>query len=314
MIEEKIPVTILTGFLGSGKTTLLNRLMQENPGKKFAVIENEFGQHGIDASLIENSCEGLYELSNGCICCSLNEELGKTLNQLLLSDLKIDHLLIETTGIADPAAIARTILFDLHFQTRFQLDSIVALADAPHIEKMLEQEEVLARQLACSHIILLNKQDSVDKEHLERTKEILQEFNPEAEVVPTSYAQCEKNLLELKACELQEQTKRFEQIKADKSHSNMRSCTIRLSEALDSEKLHFWLQMILVLQPGLYRVKGLLNILGQERQIVLQSVCDQFNAVAGKKWEETPESILLFIGRDLDKKALEEGLRSCISD
>ena len=161
----KIPVTILTGFLGAGKTTLLNNIITKYSAKKFAVIENEFGEIGIDGGLIVGNIESMYELSNGCICCNLSEGLTNTLNNLLTSKYQFDNLLIETTGIADPSGVIDNFMAYEEIYKKFIVDSVICLADAQTYEESAEEQPEVHRQLAVADIIILNKIEDVTPEY-----------------------------------------------------------------------------------------------------------------------------------------------------
>ncbi len=169
MTESKVPVTIITGFLGAGKTTLLNRLIAGYPEKKFAIIENEFGDIPIDQELVVNARDGIFEMSSGCICCSLNEELGQLLLKLSSPEYDFDHLLIETTGIAEPDAVAAAFL-GTGKETKYILDGTICLADARDIAQNLQERGEAVRQVSFSDVILLNKTDLVNEEYLPKTK------------------------------------------------------------------------------------------------------------------------------------------------
>lgn len=164
---EKIPVTILTGFLGSGKTTLLNRILSEEHGKRIAVIENEYGEVGIDQALVINADEEIFEMSNGCICCTVRGDLIRVLGNLMKRRDKFDYVLVETTGLADPGPVAQTFFMDEEIQSEFSLDGIVTLVDAAHIDQQLGRSDESTEQIAFADVLVLNKKDLVDDESMD---------------------------------------------------------------------------------------------------------------------------------------------------
>ena len=185
---HNIPVTILTGFLGSGKTTLLNRVLREEHGKRIAVIENEFGEVGIDQALVINADEEIFEMSNGCICCTVRGDLIRVLGNLMKRRDKFDYVLVETTGLADPGPVAQTFFMDDEIRAEFSLDGIVTLVDAAHIEQQLGRSDESAEQIAFADVLVLNKTDLVDDDALDRLEARLREMNRMARVVRSERA------------------------------------------------------------------------------------------------------------------------------
>ena len=185
---QKVPVSILTGFLGSGKTTLLNRILTEEHGKRIAVIENEYGEVGIDQALVIDADEEIFEMSNGCICCTVRGDLIRVLSNLMKRRDKFDYVLVETTGLADPGPVAQTFFMDDEICEEYALDGIVTLVDAAHIEQQLGRSDESTEQIAFADVLVLNKTDLVDDEVLDRLESRLREMNRMAKVVRSERA------------------------------------------------------------------------------------------------------------------------------
>ncbi|MCY3566445.1 MAG: GTP-binding protein, partial [Gammaproteobacteria bacterium] len=185
---QKVPVTILTGFLGSGKTTLLNRILREDHGKRIAVIENEFGEVGIDHELVIDADEEIFEMSNGCICCTVRGDLIRVLGNLMKRRDKFDYVLVETTGLADPGPVAQTFFMDDEIRSEYALDGIVTLVDAAHIEQQLGRSDESTEQIAFADVLVLNKTDLVNGEALDGLEARLREMNRMTQVVRSKQA------------------------------------------------------------------------------------------------------------------------------
>ncbi|MEO1273090.1 MAG: GTP-binding protein [Myxococcota bacterium] len=188
MTTQTIPVTILTGFLGSGKTTLLNRILSENHGKRIAVIENEYGEVGIDQALVINADEEIFEMSNGCICCTVRGDLIRVLGNLMKRRDKFDYVLVETTGLADPGPVAQTFFMDAEIREEYALDGIVTLVDAAHIEQQLGRSDESTEQIAFADVLVLNKTDLVSDDTLDRIEARVRGMNRMARVVRSERA------------------------------------------------------------------------------------------------------------------------------
>ncbi len=186
--KQKVPVTILTGFLGSGKTTLLNRILSEEHGQKIAVIENEYGEVGIDQGLVINADEEVFEMSNGCICCTVRGDLIRVLGNLMKRRDKFDYILVETTGLADPGPVAQTFFMDDEIRDEFSLDGIVTLVDAAHIEQQLGRSDESSEQVAFADVLVLNKTDLVSDESLDNLESRLRDMNRMARVIRSKHA------------------------------------------------------------------------------------------------------------------------------
>ena len=189
-MTNKIPVTILTGFLGSGKTSLLHRILSEEHGKRIAVIENEYGEIGIDQALVIDADEEIFEMSNGCICCTVRGDLIRVLSNLMKRRDKFDYVLVETTGLADPGPVAQTFFMDDEIREEYSLDGIITLVDAGHIEQQLGRSDESTEQVAFADVLVLNKTDLVDNETLDGLETRLREMNRMAKVI-----RCEKAAL-----------------------------------------------------------------------------------------------------------------------
>lgn len=315
---KKTPVTIITGFLGAGKTTLLNRLIADNPNTKFAIIENEFGEIPIDNELVVGAGDGIFELTNGCICCTLNVELGKVLRHLVDKFRDFDHLIIETTGIADPAGVAAAFVSDMKVQNRFELDATLCLVDAAHLEGTLAaQDDVAAQQIAFADVLLLNKADQVSAETLTRVQQTAQSINPYAQVTSGSFSQFpDIDLLRIKAHQTATIENKTHHIHAHSHHhENLVSHSFSFEQPFDEEKFKLWIYQLLHVQSkGIYRIKGVLHFAGHKKKIVFQTVKNQFVFDEGSFWEnnQTPMSKIVFIGHNLHEKVLQRRLNSCL--
>ncbi len=323
-IDNRIPVTIITGFLGAGKTTLLNFLIKEFPEKKFAVIENEFGEINIDSELIINKENTVYELSNGCICCVLNDDLVNTLYELLESGKNFNHLIIETTGMADPGAVALNFITDFGIQQKFRLDGMVALADAREIKKQLEEVEEVAKQLAVADLILLNKMSAVSPEVLEDIKETIIGVNAAAKLCCCDYAAPKGvSLLNLKAFSakyvLDTDFENYQPVsilkkglRKEHTHSDISSVSIVMKGKLHPIIFDNWITLMLF-SSSMYRIKGILNMETFDKKYIFQAVGNQFVGELGPEWKEEERiNKMVFIGKKLDRKILEEGFAKCM--
>ena len=188
MLNNQVPVTVLTGFLGSGKTTLLNRILTENHGKRIAVIENEFGEIGVDNDLVIGAEEEIFEMNNGCICCTVRGDLIRILGNLMKRRDKFDYIMVETTGLADPGPVAQTFFMDTEMQEKLQLDSVTTLVDAKHIWQHIDDSDEAREQIAFADVILLNKIDLVTEEELEQLEARIRSMNAAAKIYRTKNA------------------------------------------------------------------------------------------------------------------------------
>ncbi len=312
--KNKIPVTIITGFLGAGKTTLLNWIISEHPDKKFAIIENEFGDIPIDQELVVNAKDGIFEMSNGCICCSLNVELGELLLKLTGDEYEFNHLIIETTGIAEPDGIAAAFMGG-NRSSKFFLDGTICLADAHDIVKNLEERGEAHKQVSFSDLILLNKTDLVSEQQLEEAKGRIKKYNAEAPVYECSFGKVEKDLLHLNAYDGSRLENSLLNPHHHHHHDELVAHGFDFKEPILADKFEHWINMLLFLSGyQIYRIKGILNIEGETHKIIFQSVRSNSKIEMGSEWMdgENRKSKIVFIGNNVKREPLEKGLRGCL--
>lgn len=314
-----IPVTILTGYLGAGKTTLLNRILTHEHGKKVAVIVNEFGEVGIDNQLVIDADEEIFEMNNGCICCTVRGDLIRIIGNLLKRRHKFDHLVIETTGLADPAPVVQTFFVDEDMREKLLLDAVVTVIDAKHIQNHWEADEA-QEQIAFADIILLNKTDLVTPEALETLEKRIRSMNGMAKLYRTQNTEIPmERLLGIKAFDLNHALEIDPDFLSENAHEHdatVGSVAIVEPEPLDIDKLNNWLGYLLQTQGvDIFRLKGILNIAGAEERFVFQGVHMLFDGKRDRPWKatETRKSELVFIGRNLDKTQLQEDFRACLA-
>ncbi len=319
MTNRAIPVTILTGFLGSGKTTLLNRLLTENHGKKIAVIENEYGEIGIDHDLVISSDEELFEMNNGCICCSVRGDLLRILGKLLRRKTPLDTVLIETTGLADPGPVIQTFYADEELQTSFSIDSLVTMVDTKHVLQHLDTDEECRKQIGFADIVLLNKIDLIVPAELDDLEKRLRGINGFARYYRTKDAAIDPaQIFGVGAFDLNRKFDFDPKVLDETAHvhnDSVSSVGLQLDKALDIHKIDKWMgQLLKEKGADIYRMKGILNIEGQPKKFVFQGVHMLFDGLPQAPWSgsEKRESRIVFIGKNLDRAALKKGFESCV--
>ena len=317
---DPIPVTILTGFLGAGKTTLLNRILLEQHGEKIAVIENEFGEVGIDSELLLQSDEQIIEMNNGCICCTVRGDLVRILGNLAKKrrngTLNFDRVIIETTGLADPAPVAQTFFVDEKIRASYELDAIITVVDAVHGMHQLDAHHEAQEQAGFADRILLSKTDLVPESVTNELISYLRQINPRAPIKPVHFGESEiADILDIHGFSLKDILSVEPDFLEDVTHVHdaaIGSFVFRSEKPFNLDKLEAFLT---VMGPDLLRYKGVLNVAGENCRIIFQGVHMLMGGTEGRPWEPDGkrESVLIFIGRDISPKVFEECLNICFA-
>ena len=324
-VDTRVPVTVVTGFLGSGKTTLVNYILSENHGKRIAVIENEFGEIGIDDALVIDAEEEIFEMNNGCICCTVRGDLIRILGTLMKRRDKFDYILVETTGLADPAPVAQTFFVDEEIRAQLRLDAIVTVVDAKHLalhlfeekEEGIENEAV--EQLAFADRVLINKIDLVSEQELIQVENQVRSINAGASLVRTQMSKVDLDwLLNAGAFDLSRILEVDPEFLGDSEHQHDQSVTsvgIEVEGPVNLEKINDWLGWLLM-EKGvdIFRMKGIINVENSENRFVFQGVHMLFDGQPDRAWKPGEQRVnkMIFIGRTLDRDELNSRFRACL--
>jgi G3E family GTPase len=326
-VQTQIPVTVLTGYLGSGKTTLLNRILSENHGKRYAVIVNEFGEIGIDNDLIVESDEEIYEMNNGCVCCTVRGDLIRVVEGLMRRPGRFDAIVVETTGLADPVPVAQTFFMDDDVRSKTKLDAVVALVDAKHLPLRLKDSREAEDQIAFADVVVLNKIDLVNDEELRNVEAAIRAINPAAKIHRTTRAGVAlSEVLDRGAFDL---GRALENDPHDHDHDDhhhhhdhgvspihdvtVQSVSLRGGE-MDQKKFFPWIEKITQAEgPNILRLKGIIAFKDDPDRYVIQGVHMIIEGDHQRAWKdgESHDSRLVFIGRELDAEKLKRTFEAC---
>jgi G3E family GTPase len=341
--SEKIPVTVLTGYLGAGKTTLLNRILSEPHGKKYAVIVNEFGEIGIDNELVVGADEEVFEMNNGCICCTVRGDLIRIIEGLMRRKGKFDAIIVETTGLADPAPVAQTFFVDENVGRRTKLDAVVTVADAKWLKDRLKDAPEAKNQIAFADVILINKVDLVTPGELREVEARIRGINPYAKLHRTERSKIALNeILGRNAFDLD----RILDIEPEFLHADghdhdhhhdhgdghhhhhhgggmkhyhdedMQSIALSTDKPLNPDKFFPWVQDLVAKDgPSILRCKGILNFKDDPDRFVFQGVHMILDGDHQRPWKdgEKRDSRIVFIGRNLPEEKIRTGFEGCVA-
>jgi G3E family GTPase len=318
-MSDKIPVTVLTGYLGAGKTTLLNRILSEPHGKKYAVIVNEFGEIGIDNDLVVGADEEVFEMNNGCICCTVRGDLIRILDGLMKRKGRFDAIIVETTGLADPAPVAQTFFMDQDVADTARLDAVVTVADAKWLSDRLKDAPEAKNQIAFADVIILNKIDLVSADELNAVEERIRALNPYAKLHRTQNCALPiEEVLGRNAFDLDRIIELEPDFLEEGHHhhhdEDMQSVALRIDGEVDPEKFMPWISDLTQREgPNILRCKGIVAFPNEPKRFVFQGVHMILDGDVQQDWKpgEKRQSRVVFIGRDLDEEAIREGFLAC---
>jgi G3E family GTPase len=339
-MPDKVPVTVLTGYLGAGKTTLLNRILSEPHGRKYAVIVNEFGEIGIDNELIVGADEEVFEMNNGCVCCTVRGDLVRIIDGLMRRKGKFDAIIVETTGLADPAPVAQTFFMDDNVGRKAKLDAVVTVADAKWLKERLKDAPEAKNQIAFADVILLNKTDLVAPDELGDVEARIRGINPYAKLHKTERCKLplpevlERNAFDLdRILEIEPEflgAHHHHDHDHDHNHAHhhhdgglkhyhdeeMQSVSLKSDKPLDPDKFFPWIQDLVQKEgPNILRCKGILSFKDDDERFVFQGVHMILDGDHQRPWQqdEKRESRIVFIGRELPQDKIREGFAGCVA-
>jgi G3E family GTPase len=318
-VPLQTPVTVVTGYLGSGKTTLLNRILCETHGRHYAVIVNEFGEVGIDNDLIVNADEEIFEMNNGCICCTVRGDLIRILNGLMRRSRGFDGILVETTGLADPAPVAQTFFVDDEVRRRTKLDAIITVTDAKHLLHEIDRAPEAQEQLAFADVILLNKTDLVSTTQLAQVQSRIAGINPYATLHHTERCNVELGKVLGKDAFNLDRILELEPGFLNEAHQHehddqIASVSLTTEQPMSPDRFVPWIEFVVQrFGSDILRMKGIVAMKGDDQRFVIQGVHMLVEGAHQRPWKpnEKRESRLVFIGRNLPRLLLQEGFKSC---
>jgi G3E family GTPase len=321
-LADQVPVTVLTGYLGAGKTTLLNRILSENHGRKFAVVINEFGELGVDNDLVVDADEEVFEMNNGCICCTVRGDLIRIIGVLMKRKGRFDGIIVETTGLADPAPVAQTFFVDEDVKRATRLDAIVTVVDAKHLPARLKDSAEAQEQVAFADILVLNKMDLVTEAEAAEVERMIKAINPYAEIRRATKSDVPLDaVIGRDAFNLARILEKEPDFLSGEDHhehdSEVNSVSFEVSRPIDAEKFNVWINQLLQSKgQDLLRTKGILHYAGDNRRFAFQAVhmIADGDYIGDVKDGDPRKSKIVFIGRDLNRPQLRRGFEGCQVD